>query len=127
MTAYAPVRQTASAPPRPPAAIRQAAASSTPAAPAAATAISKQTIAAAGGWVIQLGATDNQDKAKEVLAKAKSKARTALSKASPFTERISKDGATLWRARFAGFDAEEAQAACKTLKRDGFNCFASRG
>ncbi|MBN9063701.1 MAG: D-alanyl-D-alanine carboxypeptidase [Rhizobiales bacterium] len=127
VTAYAPVRQTASAPPRPPAAIRQAAASSTPAAPAAATAISKQTIAAAGGWVIQLGATDNQDKAKEVLAKAKSKARTALSKASPFTERISKDGATLWRARFAGFDAEEAQAACKTLKRDGFNCFASRG
>ncbi len=44
-----------------------------------------------------------------------------------FTEKITKDGTTLWRARFAGFDSDEAQAACRALKRDGFNCFASRG
>lgn len=125
-TAYAPVRQTAATPPRPPADIRQQASPARDAAPAA-TAVVKQTAPTAGGWVIQLGATDNQDKAHEVLARAKAKSRSALAKASPFTEKISKDGATLWRARFAGFDADQAQAACKELKRDGFNCFAARG
>ncbi|WP_342362261.1 serine hydrolase [Terrarubrum flagellatum] len=140
VAAYAPVRQTASDAPRPPSDIRQAAqpaprpvaaAAARPAAlpapipVAAATAIPKQT--SPSGWVIQLGATDDQAKANAMLAQAKTKARGALAKASPFTEKISKDGATLWRARFAGFDADEAQAACKALKRDGFACFAARG
>jgi D-alanyl-D-alanine carboxypeptidase len=40
---------------------------------------------------------------------------------------VSRDGATLFRARFSGFDdADEAQDACKTLKRSGFSCFATR-
>jgi D-alanyl-D-alanine carboxypeptidase len=79
------------------------------------------------GWVIQLGAMDDQDKAKDMLDRAKARMGRALQGASPFTEKLSKDGSTLYRARFSGFDeAKEAQDACKALKRSGFSCFATR-
>lgn len=77
------------------------------------------------GWVIQLGATDDQEKANAILSKAKS--ARVLAKASPFTEKVVKGNATLWRARFAGFDADDAEKACKALKREGFSCIAIRG
>jgi D-alanyl-D-alanine carboxypeptidase len=78
------------------------------------------------GWVIQLGAPEDEGKAKQLLAAAKNSSR-ALRHASPFTEKIVKGGATLWRARFSGFDPDAAQAACKELKRNGFACFATKG
>ncbi len=78
------------------------------------------------GWVIQLGATEDEAKAKEILTLAKDSAKL-LSKAAPFTEKVTKGGTTLWRARFSGFDTDSAQAACRTLKRSGFSCFATRG
>ncbi|HZH51585.1 MAG TPA: D-alanyl-D-alanine carboxypeptidase [Microvirga sp.] len=80
------------------------------------------------GWVIQLGATDDEDKAKAMLDAAKSKSGKLLAKASPFTEKVTKDGSTLYRARFSGFDeSAAAERACKSLKKSGFACFASRG
>lgn len=84
-------------------------------------------IVASGKWVIQLGATDDEGKAKEILARAKAKASTSLASASPFTEKVAKGGSTLFRARFAGFDdSKDAQNACNQLKRGGFSCFATR-
>ena len=78
-------------------------------------------------WVIQLGAMDDEDKAKSMLSEARSRAGSALSKASPYTVRVDHGGATLYRARFSGFSEQEAaQDACSTLKRNGFNCFATR-
>jgi D-alanyl-D-alanine carboxypeptidase len=79
------------------------------------------------GWVIQLGATDDETRAKAILEEARSRSGRMLSKASPFTEKVVREGTTLYRARFSGFDeSDAAQAACKTLKRSGFNCFATR-
>ena len=84
-------------------------------------------IVASGKWVIQLGATDDEGKAKEILARAKAKASSSLASASPFTEKVAKGGSTLFRARFAGFDdSKDAQNACNQLKRGGFSCFATR-
>ncbi|WP_112664165.1 D-alanyl-D-alanine carboxypeptidase [Microvirga flavescens] len=78
-------------------------------------------------WIIQLGATDDEAKAKDILDSAKSKAGKILLKASAFTEKVSRDGSTLYRARFSGFsESGEAEGACKVLKRSGFSCFASR-
>ncbi|HEX2265365.1 MAG TPA: SPOR domain-containing protein, partial [Solirubrobacterales bacterium] len=58
---------------------------------------------------------------------AKARTGRVLAKASPFTEKVSRDGSTLFRARFSGFqEAEDAQEACKALKRSGFACFATR-
>jgi D-alanyl-D-alanine carboxypeptidase len=78
-------------------------------------------------WVIQLGAPEDEGKAREILDEARQAARGVLAKASPFTEKVVRDGATLYRARFSGFDeADDAQEACKSLKRSGFACFATR-
>jgi D-alanyl-D-alanine carboxypeptidase len=79
------------------------------------------------GWVIQLGAMDDETKAKEVLEQARTRSGRILSRASAFTEKVVREGTTLYRARFSGFEeGDSAQAACKTLKRSGFNCFATR-
>ncbi|KQP51889.1 SPOR domain-containing protein [Methylobacterium sp. Leaf108] len=78
-------------------------------------------------WVIQLGAMDDEDKAKSMLSAARSRGGGALAKASPYTVKVEHGGATLYRARFSGFSEQDAaQDACNTLKRNGFNCFATR-
>ena len=40
----------------------------------------------------------------------------------PFTERVKKGDKALYRARFAGFDKATADAICKQLKHDDFEC-----
>ena len=97
-------------------------------APEPAPAMSHQAaVVASGKWVIQLGVTDDESKAKEILARARAKAASSLASASPFTEKVEKGGSTLFRARFAGFDdSKEAQSACAKLKRGGFSCFATK-
>jgi len=82
--------------------------------------------AASHGVMIQIGATDNQEKARELLDRAKSRSGGALAGAKPFTETIQKGGETLYRARFAGLDEKAAEAACRTLKRSGLGCFTTR-
>ncbi|MFD0462682.1 SPOR domain-containing protein [Microvirga aerilata] len=80
------------------------------------------------GWVIQLGATDDETKAKAMLDTARGRFGKVLGKASPFTEKVTVDGSTLYRARFSGFsESDDAAKACKQLKKGGVNCFASRG
>jgi D-alanyl-D-alanine carboxypeptidase len=81
-----------------------------------------------GKWIIQLGATDDEAKAKDILARARAKAAGPLAEVTAVTEKVEKGGSTLFRARFAGFDdSKDAQNACARLKRDGFACFATRG
>ncbi|SIQ72948.1 serine hydrolase [Bosea sp. (in: a-proteobacteria)] len=101
----------------------EAAAKSAAAEPAA---VSHQAaVVASGKWVIQLGATDDEAKAREILARAK--AAAPLGGVAGFTEKVAKGGSTLFRARFAGFDdSKEAQSACAKLKRGGFSCFATK-
>ena len=89
---------------------------------------SRPALAAAGKWIIQLGATDDEAKARDILIRARAKASGPLADASGFTEKVEKGGSTLFRARFAGFeDPRDAEKACARLKRDGFACFATRG
>lgn len=89
---------------------------------------SRATVATTGKWIIQLGATDDEAKAKDILARARAKVAGPLADATAVTERVEKGGSTLFRARFAGFDdSKDAQNACARLKRDGFACFATRG
>lgn len=87
---------------------------------------SHRPAAARSGWMIQIGATDDINKATALLARAKSESAKALASAQPFTEKVQKGSETLYRARFAGLQEETAELACKTLKRSGFSCFATR-
>ncbi len=77
-----------------------------------------------GGWLIQIGAFDDEDQAKQHLSAAQGKVHTALAAADPFTERVQKGDKALFRARFAGFDKATAETACKELKRSDFQCMA---
>jgi D-alanyl-D-alanine carboxypeptidase len=81
-------------------------------------------IHAHGGWLIQIGAFDDEDQAKQHLSAAQVKVRTALAAADPFTEKVQKGDKALYRARFAGFDKTTAETACKELKRSDFQCMA---
>lgn len=80
----------------------------------------------ARGWIIQIGATPDIEKATELLARAKSEGPKTLATAHAFTEKIQKGSETLYRARFAGLEADTAEHVCKTLIRSGFSCFATR-
>jgi D-alanyl-D-alanine carboxypeptidase len=76
-----------------------------------------------GGWVVQVGATDDADDARDLLVRAK---RTrSLAAARGFTEKVRKDGDTLYRVRFAGLDSASAEKACRDLKHGGLPCFAT--
>ena len=81
---------------------------------------------AATGVMIQIGAGDDVEKVNELLTKAKTRSRSALASAKPFTEKVQKGDTTLYRARFAMLDAASAQAACGDLIKSGFNCFTTR-
>jgi D-alanyl-D-alanine carboxypeptidase len=78
------------------------------------------------GWIVQVGALDSESEAKQRIDLARSKA-SLLSKADPFTETVvAKDNRTLYRARFAGLEREQAEAVCKTLKRADISCMTVR-
>ncbi len=77
------------------------------------------------GWIIQIGATDDAAKATALLDKARQRSRSILATAKPVTEKVRKGEDTFYRARFAGLDSSSAETACRSLKRDGFSCFAA--
>lgn len=74
------------------------------------------------GWIIQVGAFDSEKEAKQRLSSSRTKAKGQLAKAEPFTERTSKGSKRLFRARFAGLGKNQAEAACKRLKRADIPC-----
>jgi D-alanyl-D-alanine carboxypeptidase len=73
-------------------------------------------------WIIQVGAFEAEREAKDRLSSAQSKAKHLLARADAFTETVVNDNRTFFRARFAGFEKDEAEAACKYLKRNDFAC-----
>ena len=87
-------------------------------------AIPSAPIHARGGWLIQIGAFDDENDAKQHLSAAQIKLHDALAAKDPFTERIQKGDKAMYRARFAGFDKATAAAACRELKRSDFQCMA---
>ncbi len=76
------------------------------------------------GWIVQVGALDSVEAAKDRLVAARSKASSLLGRADAFTEPVTKGDKTLHRARFAGLDKDHAEAACKALKRVDIVCMA---
>ncbi|KQZ00665.1 hypothetical protein ASD45_07215 [Pseudolabrys sp. Root1462] len=96
------------------------AAVSTPEPPAA------QAMKGHTGWMIQVGAFPEEKAAKERLSAAQTKAKQQLGEAAPFTEKVAKGERSLYRARFAGLDKPQAEAACKHLKQSEIPCMLIR-
>jgi D-alanyl-D-alanine carboxypeptidase len=78
------------------------------------------------GWIVQVGALESESEAKQRIDLARSKASALLSKADPFTEPVVSKDRTLFRARFAGLDRDQAEAVCRTLKRADISCMTVR-
>lgn len=74
------------------------------------------------GWGIQIGAFDAESQARAKLDLAQNKAKSLLGNADPYTEKVTKGSAALYRARFAGLDKKSAEAACRLLQRNAFAC-----
>jgi D-alanyl-D-alanine carboxypeptidase len=71
---------------------------------------------AQGRWLIQIGAFDGENEAKEHLTAARLKMHDALVGNLPITQRVQIGHKAVYRARFAG----------KQLKRSAFECIALR-
>ena len=90
--------------------------------PAVAEPAAKLAAKPRGGWIIQVGAFDDEKDAKQRLDAAQSKAKDLLGRADPFTEKVAKGDKAMFRARFAGLEKDRAEAACKYLKRSEIPC-----
>jgi D-alanyl-D-alanine carboxypeptidase len=79
------------------------------------------------GWIIQVGALESESEARQRIDAARSQSHGLLAKADPFTEPVvAKGDKKLYRARFAGLDRDQAEAACKALKRSDISCITVR-
>jgi D-alanyl-D-alanine carboxypeptidase len=91
--------------------------------PAAVDPVTTSSTQSFDGWVIQLGAMPDRDAAMNLLSRAQGAAGRTLASAEPFT--VSYEN--LYRARFGGFSGQDsAVAACRTLKKKGFACWATQ-
>jgi D-alanyl-D-alanine carboxypeptidase len=86
-----------------------------------------KAVATHTGWIIQVGALESENEARQRIEAARSQAHGLLAKADPFTEPVvAKGDKKLFRARFAGLDRDQAEAACKALKRSEISCITVR-
>jgi D-alanyl-D-alanine carboxypeptidase len=75
------------------------------------------------GWIVQVGALESESEARQRIEAARNQAHGLLNKADPFTERVvAKGDRTLFRARFAGLDRDQAEAVCRMLKHSDISC-----
>ncbi|MGU9980713.1 serine hydrolase [Phreatobacter sp. HK31-P] len=79
-----------------------------------------------GEWSIQIGAFPTEGAAQDTLKEAREASGRQLGAADPYTEKVEARGMTLVRARFAGFDRPGADAACRALKAQDFDCIPVR-
>jgi len=79
---------------------------------------------ARGEWAIQIGAFANETEAQAHLRAAASIGKKVLGHADPFTEKVVKGSKEFYRARFAGFDHDGAEAACHHFKRNDIACIS---
>ena len=79
------------------------------------------------GWIVQVGALETEAEAQARIEAARNSSRGLLTKADSFTEPVvAKDNRKLFRARFAGLERDQAEAACRALRRSDIACMAVR-
>jgi D-alanyl-D-alanine carboxypeptidase len=75
-------------------------------------------------WIVQIGATPNQNGASQLIDDAASRI-TALADFRASVEPFEKNGQTFYRARFVGFgDRDDATQMCNQLKAAKMSCLA---
>lgn len=80
---------------------------------------------ASSGYLVQIGAYVSETEAMSALSGLKQRIGGLLDDAAPVTQRVASGGKTLYRARFAGFDATSASRTCTALRRRSIDCFVT--
>jgi D-alanyl-D-alanine carboxypeptidase len=75
-----------------------------------------------GDYHVQVGAYMSQAEAENRLGMVQQRATDLLDGHLPFTASFMKDDQEWYRARFAGFSQDSAQATCKALKKLSLDC-----
>jgi D-alanyl-D-alanine carboxypeptidase len=78
------------------------------------------------GLEIQVGAYPSSAEAERQIALVRTKGGGMLTGRAPAVQPVRKEHRTLYRARFTGFDARTASAACLELRRLAIDCFVMR-
>ncbi|MBC2772910.1 D-alanyl-D-alanine carboxypeptidase [Rhizobium sp. AQ_MP] len=74
-------------------------------------------------WQIQIAAATSAQAAMELLSQARQKVGDPLEDLDTYTEMVTRNGVTFYRARFTGFETkEEARIACDKLVRKRYDC-----
>jgi D-alanyl-D-alanine carboxypeptidase len=73
---------------------------------------------------IQVGAYQTMAEAERQLAAVRESAGEILSAYKPVAQEVRIGERVLYRSRYSGFDAEQASAVCRELKRKQIDCFA---
>ncbi len=74
-------------------------------------------------WQIQIAAATSAQAAMDLLSQARQKVGGPLDDLDTYTEMVTRNGITFYRARFTGFDTkEEARIACDKLVRQRYDC-----
>jgi D-alanyl-D-alanine carboxypeptidase len=84
--------------------------------------VTDETLAAPGGFEIQIGAYNSVAEAELALAATRDRATDLLAGATPTTVPIQKGNRRFYRARFAGFSALVAANTCLELRRRYIDC-----
>jgi D-alanyl-D-alanine carboxypeptidase len=79
-----------------------------------------------GDYHVQVGAFMTQAEAENRLGAVQQRALKLLEGHLPFTASFMKDDREWYRARFAGFSKDDAQATCAALKKLSLECVAMR-
>ncbi len=79
-----------------------------------------------GNFVIQVGAYRSQSEADNRLTAVSRSTQGLLRGYQHHTERVISGQRSMYRARFAGFDAASASSTCTELRRRGIDCFVKR-
>jgi D-alanyl-D-alanine carboxypeptidase len=87
---------------------------------------STKSVRYTGAFHVQVGAFMSQAEAENRLAAVQQRAFELLDGHLPFTASFMKDDEEWYRARFAGFSKEDAQATCAALKKLSLECAVMR-
>ena len=79
------------------------------------------------GWIVQVGALESEGEAKQRIDLGPHQGQRPAQQGRSFhRDRRLQGQRTLYRARFAGLERDQAEAVCKTLKRADISCMTVR-
>ena len=82
--------------------------------------------AATGDYVVQLGISNSEDRARAAFSQYQSRYSGIIGGADPIVRRAEVNGNTIYRVRVGPYDLSSANSVCDRIKDAGGDCFVAR-